>query len=75
MLESLADSMGAWRFMDVLGMPFIKLNDGLAQDLMTWRWIAGIVRKQNDMIERGEDPFARVNALDLQDIKGESKIG
>ena len=68
MLEGFADSMGAWRFMDVLGKPFVKLEDGLAQDLMTWRWVAGIVRRQNDMIERGEDPFLKVNQLSFDDV-------
>lgn len=69
MLESFADSMGAWRFMDVLGKPFAKLPDGLAQDLLTWRWIAGIVRRQNDMIERGEDPFLSSPALPFGSVK------
>ena len=69
MLESLSDSMGAWRFMDVLGKPAMKLPDGLLQDLLTWRWLAGVVRKQNQMIEEGKDPFAVAQPLSVKDLR------
>lgn len=66
MLESMADGMGAWRFMDVLGEPLMKLPESLTQDLLTWRWLAGIVRHQNDLIEQGKDPFAIASPVNFE---------
>lgn len=68
MLESFADSMGAWRFMDVLGKSAMELEDELMSDLLTWRWIAGIVREQNRMIEKGEDPFLAAPAMSFDSV-------
>lgn len=44
MLESFSDGMGAWQVMDVLGKPLMQLPDGLVNDLMTWRYLVGIVK-------------------------------
>ena len=69
MLERFADSMGAWRFMDVLGKPAVKLKDDLLQDLLTWSWLAGIVRTQNEMIEAGKDPFAVAPKMSVDNLR------
>ena len=46
LLESFTDGYGAWQVLDVLGKPIIKLEETLVQDLMTWRWLGDIARKQ-----------------------------
>ena len=73
MLESFTDGFGGWKFMDVLGKPLAALPDWLIQDLSTWRWVAGIVKTQNRMIESGQDPFAASPALDLNNILGKGE--
>jgi len=47
LLESFSDGYGAWKVLDVLGKPLMDLDEALVHDLMTWRWIGNIVRRQN----------------------------
>ena len=44
MLETFADDMGSWKFMDVLGKPVMKLPDALVADLLTWRYLGNTIR-------------------------------
>ena len=46
LLEAFADGYGAWRLIDVIGKPLLELDERLIQDLMTWRWLVDIIRKQ-----------------------------
>jgi hypothetical protein len=48
MLESFTDGMGAWRFEDILGKPLLKLPDWLVSDLMTWRYLTGIIKSMKE---------------------------
>ena len=48
MLETFSDGMGAWDFMNVLGMPAMKLPDALLTDLMTWKYIVGIIKRMKE---------------------------
>lgn len=48
MLEAFTDGMGAWQVMDVLGKPLMKLPDALVSDLMTWRYLVGIIRAMKE---------------------------
>jgi hypothetical protein len=45
MLEALADGFGGWRVVDVLGQPWLDLPVELTEDLLTWRWLAGIAER------------------------------
>jgi hypothetical protein len=54
MLEAFTDGMGAWQVMDVLGKPLMELPDALVSDLMTWRFLVGIVKgMKEDVKEEG----------------------
>jgi hypothetical protein len=44
MLEAFSDGFGGWRVIDVLGSPIVELPDWLVQDLLTLKWLAGILR-------------------------------
>lgn len=46
LLDAFADSLGGWHFMDVLGKPAADLPHDLYEDLVTWRWLVGVARKQ-----------------------------
>jgi hypothetical protein len=46
LLESFADGYGGWKPMDVIGKPLAELPETLVHDLMAWRWLADIVRRQ-----------------------------
>jgi hypothetical protein len=48
MLEAFTDGMGAWNVMDVLGKPLMELPDALVSDLLTWRYLVGIVKAMKE---------------------------
>lgn len=48
LLETFKDAWGGWNVMDVLGQPIVDLPDALKDDLLTWSWLAGKVRKQRE---------------------------
>jgi hypothetical protein len=57
LLNGFADGMGAWRFVDVLGQPFVELPEPLANDLMTLRWLRSIaetIKAKKDRPNNGE---------------------
>jgi hypothetical protein len=45
-LEAFADGYGGWKVVDVLGKSIVELDEQLVEDLMAWRWLADIVRRQ-----------------------------
>ena len=51
MLEAFTDGMGAWNVMDVLGKPLMQLPDALVSDLMTWRYLVGIVKSMKEDVK------------------------
>lgn len=46
LLEAFADGYGGWKVLDVTGKALVDLDEKLVQDLMTWRWLADIIRRQ-----------------------------
>lgn len=54
MLEAFTDGMGAWNVMDVLGKPLMELPDALVSDLLTWRYLVGIVKSAKDKTKEEE---------------------
>lgn len=48
MLEAFSDDFGGWRMMDVLGRPVVELPDALVVDLLTWKFLAGIIHRVQD---------------------------
>jgi hypothetical protein len=55
LLEALADGFGAWRVADVLGAPWLDLPVELTEDLLTWRWLAGIAERVRAKQNRSDD--------------------
>lgn len=53
-LEAFTDGMGAWQVMDVLGKPLMELSDALVSDLMTWRYLVGIVKAMKEDTKEDE---------------------
>lgn len=51
MLEGFADGNGGWNFLQVFGHPVMELDDALISDLLVWRNMAAIARKEKDRIE------------------------
>lgn len=45
LLEAFADGWGAWKVADVLGVPLVDVDERLAEDLMTLRWLKGIAER------------------------------
>jgi len=40
----------------VLGKPLVELDERLVQDLMTWRWMGGIIERQKmKKLEKKQD--------------------
>jgi hypothetical protein len=50
-LEAFTDGFGGWKVVDVLGKPWLELDEDLADDLLTCKRIAGIVEYQNKNAE------------------------
>lgn len=46
-LEALSDGWGGWKIIDVLGKPWVELDEATAEDILTCKRIAGIVDYQN----------------------------
>ena len=56
LLEAFADGYGGYRIRDVLGKPLVELDERLVQDLMTWRWMGGIIERQKmKKLEKKQD--------------------
>lgn len=47
-LEAFKDGFGAWRFLPGPGLTVVEQDEALMEDLMTWRWLADIARRQNE---------------------------
>ncbi len=48
LLESFKKEDGSWAVMDVIGKPVMELGDSLVKDLLTWRFLKGIIDNQKN---------------------------
>jgi hypothetical protein len=54
-LEAFTDGYGAWKVIDVLGVPLVDLPEMMVEDLMTLRWLKDIADTQKRNREKDKN--------------------
>ena len=55
MLEGFTDGAGGWNFLQVFGRPVMELDDALIDDLLVWRNMYSIARREQEKMKREEE--------------------
>jgi hypothetical protein len=55
MLDGFADGMGGWDFLQVFGKPVMELDDALIDDLLVYRNMHAIARREHEKQKREQE--------------------